>query len=198
MPTTLDEIVAATRRKLSQARASANHNQRDIELRAQQHMPRGFRKALEAKSKGGPAIIAELKKASPSKGVIRANFDVADLAKQLEAAGASALSVLTDEEFFQGSLENLRIASSVTNLPCLRKDFIVDESQLVEARANSADAILLIVAALSQAELSNLSRRARDMGLDVLCEVHDERRVAPSHGCRLRHDRSQQPRFAYV
>ena len=99
-------------------------------------------------------VIAELKKASPSKGLIRAEFRVEELARELEAAGAAALSVLTDEEFFQGSLENLRLASAAVKVPCLRKDFIVDEFQLLEARANSADAVLLIVAALSQTELT--------------------------------------------
>jgi indole-3-glycerol phosphate synthase len=96
------------------------------------------------------------------------------LAQELEAAGAAALSVLTDEQFFQGSLENLRIASSVTGLSCLRKDFMVDEFQIVEARANQADAILLIVAALSQSELTSLARKAKEQELDVLCEVHEE------------------------
>jgi indole-3-glycerol phosphate synthase len=120
------------------------------------------------------AVIAELKKASPSKGLIRAEFDVRALAAELEAGGAAALSVLTDTEYFQGSLENLRVASEASALPCLRKDFIVDEFQILEARAYGADAILLIVAGLSDAELSALGGAARGMGLDVLCEVHDE------------------------
>jgi indole-3-glycerol phosphate synthase len=119
-------------------------------------------------------VIAELKKASPSKGLIRAEFRPAELARELEAAGAAALSVLTDEEFFQGSLSNLREASAAVKLPCLRKDFIVDEFQLLEARANGADAVLLIVAALSSEELSTLAAEARRRGLDVLSEVHDE------------------------
>jgi indole-3-glycerol phosphate synthase len=132
-------------------------------------------------------VIAELKKASPSKGLIRAEFLVDELAQELEAAGAAALSVLTDEEFFQGSLGNLRLASAVVKVPCLRKDFIVDEFQLLEARANSADAVLLIVAALSQKELAGLARGARSRGLDVLCEVHDEEELqrALDAGCDL-------------
>jgi indole-3-glycerol phosphate synthase len=121
-----------------------------------------------------PAVIAELKKASPSRGIIRAGFDPVTLTQELESAGAAGLSVLTEEEYFQGSLENLRLASSATKLPCLRKDFIVDEFQILEARANCADAILLIVAALSQEELVTLGDRARQYDLDVLCEVHDE------------------------
>ena len=133
------------------------------------------------------AVIAELKKASPSKGLIRADFRATELAKELERAGASALSVLTDEEFFQGSLENLQRASAATNLPCLRKDFIVDEIQILEARANCADAILLIVAALEQQELEKLAHNAEALGLDVLCEVHDEEelRRALDAGCDL-------------
>ncbi len=112
---------------------------------------------------------------------------MADLARQLESAGAAALSVLTNEKFFQGSLRNLEIASQATSLPCLRKDFIVDEFQLLEARAFHADAILLIVAALSQAELTALYRRARELQLDVLCEVHDapELQRALDAGCDL-------------
>ncbi len=133
------------------------------------------------------AVIAELKKASPSKGLIRAEFRPAELARELEAAGAAALSVLTDAEFFQGSLENLRRASAAVAIPCLRKDFIVDEFQLVEARAHCADAVLLIVAALSSAELSALASGARAHGLDVLCEVHDgeELQRALDVGCDL-------------
>jgi indole-3-glycerol phosphate synthase len=133
------------------------------------------------------AVIAELKKASPSRGLIRAEFHPAELARELEAAGAAALSVLTDEEFFQGSLANLREASAAVRIPCLRKDFIVDEFQLVEARANAADAVLLIVAALTSGELSRLVTRARERGLDVLCEVHDgaELDQALEAGCDL-------------
>jgi indole-3-glycerol phosphate synthase len=144
-----------------------------LEQRAESHVPRGFRRALEAKSREAIAVIAELKKASPSKGLIREEFRPAELARELAAAGAAALSVLTDEEFFQGSLGNLREASGAVAIPCLRKDFIVDEFQLVEARANHADAVLLIVGALSTAELSLLAAGARRRGLDVLCEVHD-------------------------
>ncbi len=101
-------------------------------------------------------------------------FDAAALAREMEAAGAGALSVLTDVEHFQGSLENLRLASAATRIPCLRKDFIVDEFQIVEARAHGADALLLIVAALEDRELRSLGAAARGAGLDVLCEVHDE------------------------
>jgi indole-3-glycerol phosphate synthase len=146
---------------------------RELERRAERHVPRGFRRALESKSKDGVAVIAELKKASPSKGLIRAEFRPVELAQELEAAGAAALSVLTDEEFFQGSLGNLREASAAVAIPCLRKDFIVDEFQLLEARAHCADAVLLIVAALTAEELSSLAAGARRHGLDVLCEVHD-------------------------
>jgi indole-3-glycerol phosphate synthase len=150
-------------------------------------VPRGFRKVLDSKGRDGIAVIAELKKASPSKGLIRASFDPAELARELERAGAAALSVLTDEEFFQGSLENLRKASETVTIPCLRKDFIVDEFQLLEARANSADAVLLIVAALTEDELNRLAAAARSRGLDVLCEVHDadELSRALGAGCDL-------------
>jgi len=138
------------------------------------HLPRGFRRAIETASKSAPVIIAEMKKASPSRGLIRRDFDPTILAKELQLAGAAALSVLTEEQYFQGSLQNLKSASVETSLPCLRKDFIVDEFQIVEARANGADAVLLIVAALSPKELSTLARHAADSQLDVLCEVHDE------------------------
>jgi indole-3-glycerol phosphate synthase len=123
------------------------------------------------------AVIAELKKASPSKGLIRASFHPEGLARELESAGAACLSVLTDEEFFQGSLENLRKSSAAVAIPCLRKDFMIDEFQMLEARANCADAVLLIVAALSVEELVRLGRAAKSQGLDVLCEVHDGREL---------------------
>jgi indole-3-glycerol phosphate synthase len=168
----LERIIRSTRHRVEEAKSAADL--RELERRAQAHEPRGLRRALREKSKDSIAVIAELKKASPSKGLIRAEFDPVALARELENAGAAALSVLTDAEFFQGSLENLKVASAAAKLPCLRKDFIVDEFQILEARANSADAILLIVAALSQAELLAFSRCAGDRGLDVLCEVHDE------------------------
>ena len=183
--TVLAEIIAATRQRVAECRSTADL--RDLETRAEAHVPRGFRNALATASAAGPAVIAELKKASPSKGLIRGDFNVTELAKELAGAGATALSVLTDEEFFQGSLENLRLASSNTSIPCLRKDFIVDEFQVLEARANCADAILLIVAALSQGELVSFAKRGMDLKLDVLCEVHDEEELgrALDVGCDL-------------
>ena len=185
MAAILERIVAATRVRVAEARRVADL--RELERRAERHVPRGFRRALESKSREGVAVIAELKKASPSKGLIRAEFHPADLAQELEAAGAAALSVLTDEEFFQGSLGNLREASAAVSIPCLRKDFIVDEFQLLEARANCADAVLLIVAALSLVELRTLVAAARGRGLDILCEVHDaeELQRALDAGCDL-------------
>ncbi len=154
---------------------------------AGEHTPRGFCGRLRHAAQNGVAVIAELKKASPSKGLIRADFRPSGLAKELEKAGAAALSVLTDEEFFQGSLANLQQASAATALPCLRKDFIVDQMQILEARAHCADAILLIVAALEQKELAALARAALVQGLDVLCEVHDEEELqrALDAGCDL-------------
>ena len=181
MVAVLDKIVAATRARVADAKRVADS--RELERLAAAHAPRGFRSALQTRAKDGVAVIAELKKASPSKGLIRMDFHAANLARELEAGGAAALSVLTDEEFFQGSLRNLREASATVSIPCLRKDFIVDEFQLVEARANSADAVLLIVAALSQSELTGLSRGARSHGLDVLCEVHDEGELARALDC---------------
>jgi indole-3-glycerol phosphate synthase len=185
MTTVLDQIVGATRKRVSEARQHTSV--RDLEREAEKHVPRGFRRALESKSRDAAAIIAELKKASPSKGLIRADFHPAELAGELEQAGATALSVLTDEQFFRGSLANLREASAAVKIPCLRKDFILDEFQVVEARANSADALLLIVAALSARELKLLASSAQVHALDVLCEVHDEAELqqALEAGCDL-------------
>src|SRR5207245_6581343 len=119
--------------------------------------------------------------------LIRSNFNPEQLARDLEGAGAAALSILTDEGFFQGSLPNLQVVSRATKLPCLRKDFIVDEFQLLEARAYSADAVLLIVAALSQAELAKLLAGAAECRLEIRCEVYDceELRRAMDAGCAL-------------
>jgi indole-3-glycerol phosphate synthase len=185
MPANLESILAATRQRLFQRRHSVDLCA--LERAAEQHTPLGFRTRLQRVAEDGVAVIAELKKASPSKGLIRADFRPAVLARELELAGAAALSVLTDEQFFQGSLDYLREASEATSLPCLRKDFIVDEFQIVEARAYSADAVLLIAAALSQDELVRLARSAWSHGLDVLCEAHDEEELqrALDAGCNL-------------
>ena len=191
MPASLDFIVAATRQLVSQRIAGSGRNSDlgALERAAAEHTPRGFRNRLRRFALDGIAIavIAELKKASPSRGLIRADFKPSDLARELERAGAAALSVLTDEQFFQGSLDYLRQASTSSSLPCLRKDFMVDELQIVEARASCADAILLIVAALDQKELVSLAGIARAQGLDVLCEAHDELELqrALDAGCDL-------------
>lgn len=169
-PTILDRILTQTRHDLALRKAASNRD--ELELRAAAHTPRGFAAALRMAARNRPAVIAELKKASPSKGLIREHFDPAALARTLQAHGASTLSVLTDEPFFQGSLRNLQLASAACTLPCLRKDFIVDDFQILEARAHAADAILLIAAALTDEELTHLRATARHYGLDVLCEVH--------------------------
>jgi indole-3-glycerol phosphate synthase len=172
MPVFLDEIVNNTRARVAEAKRKADL--RALTENAERHQPRGFRTSLLRAAENGVAVIAELKKASPSKGVIRASLHVGSVAHEFERAGAAALSVLTEEDYFQGSLANLREASAATTLPCLRKDFIVDEFQLIEARANRADAVLLIAAALSDQDLRRLHANACALGLDVLCEVHDE------------------------
>ncbi len=168
----LPKIIAHHRADVAARKAAADIPA--LERAAAAHTPRGFAAALRTRAATNtPAIIAELKKASPSRGLIRPGFDAATLAPIMQAAGAAVLSVLTDERFFQGSLANLRAASAACTLPCLRKDFMVDEFQVLEARANQADAILLIVAALTDAELRALRDSAKAHSLDVLCEVHD-------------------------
>jgi indole-3-glycerol phosphate synthase len=185
MATTLDKIIAATRLRVAAAKSATPIA--TLEKLAQEHTPRGFERALRSASRQGIAVIAELKKASPSKGLIRGSFHPAGLALELARNGAAALSVLTEEEHFQGSLDYLVEASAAVAIPLLRKDFIVDEYQLLEARANCADAVLLIVAALNEVELRNLRKRAAALGLDVLCEVHDEHELdtAIDAGCEI-------------
>ncbi|MDR3752087.1 MAG: indole-3-glycerol phosphate synthase TrpC [Terracidiphilus sp.] len=168
--TILTTILASTRNTVAAAKTRVPLA--ELEQRATLHRPRGWAGALRLKAATGPAVIAEIKKASPSKGLIRADFDVEWLARRYRAGGAAALSVLTDEPFFQGSLRNLELASAAVPLPCLRKDFMVDEYQIVEARAHRADAILLIAAALGNAEMRHLSEVAKGFSLDVLVEVH--------------------------
>jgi indole-3-glycerol phosphate synthase len=172
----LERILTATRATVAERKQQVSLA--ELERKAALHTPRGFARALRTRAAVAPAMIAELKKASPSKGLIRAEFDVLFLAASLKAGGATALSVLTDESFFQGSLRNLEIASASTRLPCLRKDFIVDEYQIVEARAHGADAVLLIAAALTDEELARFTEFAHGLELDVLCEVHTDEELA--------------------
>jgi indole-3-glycerol phosphate synthase len=170
MATHLDTILATTRGTVAAAKVRVPFP--ELERRAAMHEPRGWATALRRRAAAGPAVIAEIKKASPSKGLIRAEFDVAWLAERYQAGGAAVLSVLTDEPYFQGGLGNLELASGAASLPCLRKDFTVDEYQIVEARAHRGDAILLIAAALTDAELKRFAEVAHTYSLDVLVEVH--------------------------
>ena len=170
MATHLDTILASTRATVAASKARVSLS--ELEKLASSHRPRGWAAALRRQAAVGPAVIAEIKKASPSRGLIRRDFDVESLARSYRAGGAAALSVLTDETYFQGSLLNLELASAATPLPCLRKDFMVDEYQIAEARAHRADAILLIAAALSDEEMKRFSSHARGRALDVLVEVH--------------------------
>src|ERR1700721_250905 len=168
--TFLSTILATTRVTLDAAKADVPVS--ELERRAAEHHPRGGAAAVRPQAATGPAVIAEIKKASPSKGLIRAAFDPAWLARRYRTGGAAALSVLTDEPYFQGSLRNLELASAAVTLPCLRKDFMVNEYQIVEARAHCADAILLIAAALTTEEMKLFSRSAQALALDGLVEVH--------------------------
>ena len=170
MATHLDKILDSTRATVTAAKARVPLVV--LERMAAEHQPRGWARALGERAKLAPAVIAEIKKASPSKGLIRAEFDAAQLARSYFTGGAAALSVLTDEPFFQGSLRNLELASAAVPLPCLRKDFTVDDYQIVEARAHCGDAILLIAAALADGELVRFTYAAHSLSLDVLVEVH--------------------------
>ena len=169
----LSRIVAVKHREV----AAARQQRSEAALRdaiAGQAMPRGFARALRAKlDSGEAAVIAEVKKASPSKGVIREHFVPAEIAASYARHGAACLSVLTDVSFFQGSADCLREARAACLLPVLRKDFMVDAYQVLEARAMGADAVLLIAACLSDAQMTELESCAEGLGMDVLVEVHD-------------------------
>jgi len=180
MSTQLEKILTHTRLEVRDRRVTSDV--RHLERRAAEHQPRGFEAALRKAAEHGPAVIAELKKASPSRGLIRADFHPGALAGSLEGAGATALSVLTDQKFFKGSLDDLTQASAAVKIPCLRKDFMVDPFQILEARAAGADAILLIVAALTDDDLKSFGLEAWRMGLDVLCEIHDRAELERAAG----------------
>ncbi|MEP7185524.1 MAG: indole-3-glycerol phosphate synthase TrpC [Rhodanobacter sp.] len=170
----LDRILARKAEEITERRSNLPLAELTARI-ADQPDTRGFAAAIEAKIEAGlPAIIAEVKKASPSKGVIRQDFDPASIARSYEEAGAACLSVLTDRDFFQGSEAFLQQARKACSLPLLRKDFIIDPYQVHEARAIGADCILLIVAALDDDVLLQLSLLAAELDMDVLCEVHDE------------------------
>jgi indole-3-glycerol phosphate synthase len=168
----LAEIVATKRQEIAERRVREPVSAlRD--LAAAQSPPRGFEAALRRKSADGFALIAEIKKASPSKGLIRGDFHPANHAREYAAGGAACLSVLTDAPYFQGHEDYLIAARHAVGLPVLRKDFMVDPWQVLESRAIGADAILIIVAALEDAAMAEIEAAAIEQGMDVLIEVHD-------------------------
>jgi len=173
MATVLDTILAATREEVARRKADTSVAVLE-EIARDMARPRGFADALTRKAATGHALIAEIKKASPSKGLIRADFDPAAHARAYQAGGAACLSVLTDAPFFQGHEDYLIAARAASTLPIIRKDFMVDPWQAAEARAIGADAILLIIAALDDGAMAEIEAAAIDHGMDVLIEVHDE------------------------
>ncbi len=173
IPSILRKILDTKREEIAAGRTHQNEDAlRDVVA----DMPPGrdFTAAIERRSAEGPAVIAEIKRASPSAGLIREYFDPAEIASSYELGGAAALSVLTDREYFQGHPAYLQAARNHCALPVLRKDFIIDPWQVLETRAMGADCLLLIVAALGAAQLQDLAGEAEEIGLDVLVEVHDE------------------------
>ena len=182
--TVLDRILERKREEVAALRAGPGRAELAARA-ARAETPRGVARALVAGP--SPRVVAEFKRASPSRGEIRPGADPAAIARDYAASGAAALSVLTDREFFRGELADLRAARAACALPVLRKDFTIDPLQLFEARAEGADAALLIVAALADAQLRELLACARELGLDALVEVHDEPELerALAHGAAL-------------
>jgi indole-3-glycerol phosphate synthase len=169
----LATILEAKKAEVASARQMRSESEVLREAKSRQDL-RGFARAIEEKiAQGKPAVIAEIKKASPSRGVIRENFNPVEIATSYAAHGAACLSVLTDVKFFQGSYDYLRQARAACTLPVLRKDFMIDSYQVAHARALGADCILLIVAALAPNQLRDLESAAIELGMDVLVEVHD-------------------------
>ena len=172
-PDVLKKILARKKEEIAERSAKVSVQQL-LDSAKDQSPVRGFVAAIERKLvQQQAAVIAEVKKASPSKGVIREHFEPAEIAKSYEKGGAACLSVLTDADFFQGHETFLKQARAATSLPVIRKDFIIDDYQIVEARAIGADCILLIVSALSRSQLHDLNQTALELGMDVLVEVHD-------------------------
>lgn len=170
MSTILDEILEQKHREVAAARERIPFSALEKRLAAAPPA-RGFLEALKAANK--PGLIAEVKKASPSAGLIRADFDPVTIARQYEVAGATCLSVLTDEHFFQGHLEFLRAIRQIVRIPVMRKEFIIDRYQIAEARVAGADCVLLIAECLNDAQLNDLYQYARSLGMDVLIELYD-------------------------
>ena len=176
MTTILERILETKRADVAARKACISIADLDA-LSAKQTAPRGFRAALDARALAGPALIAEIKKASPSKGIIREDFNPPAHAVAYQAGGAACLSVLTDERWFHGADQYLTNARDACALPVLRKDFIVDPWQVPESRALGADAILLIMAALDDGALAEIEATAIECGMDVLVEIHDAREL---------------------
>jgi len=176
-PTILKKILARKQQEIIENSALISQSEL-IEKITLGSPPRGFANAISAKIESGEAaVVAEIKRASPSKGVICENFDPESIAKSYQLGGACCLSILTDVDFFQGSNEYLKVARRACQLPVIRKDFIIDEYQVYEARAMEADCILLIVSALSAESLSKLHELSLSLGMDVLIEVHNEQEL---------------------
>ena len=171
----LEEIVLNTKTKLEEKKLRLPFNELLSQINLENIEQSNFKKNLENKSK---AIIAEIKKASPSAGVISENFDPISKAKEYESFGASALSILTEEDYFLGSIEYLKQVKAITNLPILRKDFIIDKYQIYESKLIGADCILLIASILNDNELFTFSEIAEKLGLDFIIEVHDENELS--------------------
>ena len=181
-PTVLKKIVERKWQEIAERKPQVSEAQL-LNQALQADAPRGFVAAMErALSEGRSAVIAEAKKASPSKGVIREHFDPAAIAKAYESAGAACMSVLTDRDFFQGHEDFLMQARAACDLPVIRKDFIVDTYQIAEARAINADCILLIAACLDDAQMKDLAQAAKGLGMDVLIEVHNREELDRSLG----------------
>ncbi|MHC5350925.1 indole-3-glycerol phosphate synthase TrpC [Pseudomonas sp. A46] len=183
IPTILEKILARKAEEVAERRARVSLAEMEALARSAD-APRGFARALmERAERHQPAVIAEVKKASPSKGVLREHFVPAQIARSYEAGGAACLSVLTDIDFFQGSDAYLQEARAACSLPVIRKDFLIDPYQVVEARAIGADCVLLIVSALEDGRMKELAATAREVGLDVLVEVHDSEELDRALNC---------------